>query len=352
MLKTLVTAPLSWLYGMVISIRHKLFDVGMLKSESFDIPVVCVGNITVGGTGKTPHVEYIAGLLAPHYKIAILSRGYKRKTKGFVLSEPRSSCASIGDEPKLLKLKFPNIPVAVCEKRPEGIRRLRRAHPDIELIILDDGFQHRYVKPQVNIVLMDYNRPIYEDHLLPRGRLRDLRSSIDRAHIVIVTKCPKDTKPIEMRLVSKHLDIKPFQSLFFTSVTPAAPRPIYEGIGHPLMRGQDAVVMTGIANPEPFVRQTKESFNVVDTLIFPDHYTYKRKDLATMEEAAAKGAPDTIIIVTEKDAVKLSSSKKIPDNVRKRLYYVPIRIEFMTNFRRNNEEIFVEALNGYIEAKY
>ncbi len=351
MLKKIVTAPLSWIYGLIISVRHKLFDAGILKSVEFDIPVICVGNITVGGTGKTPHTEYIVRQLSPYYKIAILSRGYKRKTKGFVLATDRSSCAAIGDEPKLLKLKFPDIPVAVCESRVAGVQGIRKAHPEVDMVILDDGFQHRYISPRVNIVLMDYSRPIYEDHLLPLGRLRDLKGTIDRAHIVIVTKCPPETKPIDMRIVSKHLDIKPFQSLFFTRTVSAAPVPVYEGIGHPLGRRHDVVVMTGIANPEHLLRQARQQFNVVDVMIYPDHYSYKRKDIALMEKAVAKGSDDTVIIITEKDAVKLSSAKKIPANIRKRLYYIPVSIEFMTNFRRNTKEIFMDSLMGYINKR-
>ncbi|MDE6183014.1 MAG: tetraacyldisaccharide 4'-kinase [Rikenellaceae bacterium] len=348
MLKKIFTAPISWIYGWAISIRHLLFDIGVLKSVEFDIPVICVGNITVGGTGKTPHTEYIIRHLEPHFNIAVLSRGYKRRTKGFVLSTERSTVSEIGDEPKLLKLKFPHIPVAVCESRVTGVEMIRHAHPEVDMIILDDGFQHRYIKPRVSIVLMDYSRPIYRDSLLPSGRLRDLKSSIERAHMVIVTKCPPQTKPIDMRIVSKHLDIRPFQSLFFTTMTPAEPIPLYEGIGAPLANGHDVVVMTAIANPAHMVRQTKERFNVIDTLIYPDHYAYRNKDIAAMEAAVAKGDDNTVIIITEKDAVKLSAPEKIPENIRKRLYYMPISVEFMTDFRHNNPKLFFEALNKYI----
>ena len=169
MLRTLWAAPLAWIYGLVVGIRHKLFDLKILRSEEFDIPIVCVGNLTVGGTGKTPVTEYLIEYFASRYNIAVLSRGYKRKTRGFVLSDVRSSFRAIGDEPKQIKLKYPEIPVAVCERRVEGIRRLREAHPEVNLIILDDAFQHRYVESWVNILLMDYNNPIYHDSFLSQG---------------------------------------------------------------------------------------------------------------------------------------------------------------------------------------
>ena len=175
-LPALIAAPLAWIYGLIINVRHKLFDLKILRSEEFDIPVVCVGNLTVGGTGKTPVTEFLIERLSGERRVAVLSRGYRRRTKGFVLSTPRSSVKSIGDEPKQMKMKYPDVPMAVCEKRAEGIRRLREIHPEIELVILDDAFQHRYVEPWVNILLMDYNRPVYRDRLLPWGRLRHART--------------------------------------------------------------------------------------------------------------------------------------------------------------------------------
>lgn len=215
-LPPLISVPLSWLYGMVVHIRHKLFDLKILRSEEFDIPVVCIGNLTVGGTGKTPVAELLIERFSEHYRVGVLSRGYRRRTKGFVLSTLTSSARTIGDEPRQMKLKYPSVPVAVCEKRAEGIRLLRKAHPEIELIILDDAFQHRYVEPWVNILLMDYNNPVYRDRLLPWGRLRDTRNQIHRANFVLVTKCPDDLNPLDMRIVINSLGLFPYQSLYFT----------------------------------------------------------------------------------------------------------------------------------------
>ena len=193
MLKNLILWPLSILYGIGVSIRNRLFNLGILKIREFDVPIICVGNITVGGTGKTPHTESLINELKNAYRVACLSRGYKRKTSGFVLATENSTANDIGDEPMQIKNKFPEITVAVDADRVRGIKKLMQLPEKPEVIILDDGFQHRYVKADINIMLIDYNRPIYEDHLLPLGRLRESIHAKDRANYVIVTKCHRET---------------------------------------------------------------------------------------------------------------------------------------------------------------
>lgn len=339
----ILAAPLAWIYGGIIDFRHRLFDWGVLKSREFDIPIICVGNITVGGTGKTPHTERLIELLDGDFKAAVLSRGYKRKTKGFVLATVNSSFKKIGDEPKQIKLKYPHIPVAVCEKRAEGIEKLREMHPEVDLIILDDAFQHRYVEPWVNIVLMDYNCPIYEDNLLPMGRLRDRRSQLSRAQMVIVTKCPEDLKPLDYRIVSKNLDLYPYQSLFFTHFVSQAPVPLYPGYGQePIKMGMPVVAMSGIANPSKFLENLRENYDVVRTFTFGDHYTFKMKDIEALGQTLQALPEETIVVVTEKDAVRLMNSRKISDDIKRRLYYVSIRVEFLENkecdFRRQLDQ--------------
>ena len=248
-LPVLIAAPLAWIYGLIINVRHKLFDLKILRSEEFDIPVVCVGNLTVGGTGKTPVTEFLIERLSGERRVAVLSRGYRRRTKGFVLSTPRSSVKSIGDEPKQMKMKYPDVPMAVCEKRAEGIRRLREIHPEIELVILDDAFQHRYVEPWVNILLMDYNRPVYRDRLLPWGRLRDTRGQIDRANFVLVTKCPEDLNPLDMRIVRNSLGLYPYQSLYFSRMEQGEALPLFaDRTERRIRRGDRVIVMAGIAD--------------------------------------------------------------------------------------------------------
>ena len=343
-LPPLISVPLSWLYGMVVHIRHKLFDLKILRSEEFDIPVVCIGNLTVGGTGKTPVAELLIERFSEHYRVGVLSRGYRRKTKGFVLSTPTSSARTIGDEPRQMKLKYPSVPVAVCEKRAEGIRLLRKAHPEIELIILDDAFQHRYVEPWVNILLMDYNRPVYRDRLLPWGRLRDTRNQIHRANFVLVTKCPDDLNPLDMRIVINSLGLFPYQSLYFTRMRQGEITPLFadRAVGK-VREGDPVIAMSGIANPVPLLENLRKRFDVVAELTFDDHHTYRLSDMRRLEALFA-AYPDAVVLTTEKDAVKLTNRKKVPEAVQQRLYYVPIHVSFVAD----SESEFLRQLELYV----
>ena len=343
-LPQLISVPLSWLYGMVVHIRHKLFDLKILRSEEFDIPVVCIGNLTVGGTGKTPVAELLIERFSEHYRVGVLSRGYRRKTKGFVLSTPTSSARTIGDEPRQMKLKYPSVPVAVCEKRAEGIRLLRKAHPEIELIILDDAFQHRYVEPWVNILLMDYNNPVYRDRLLPWGRLRDTRNQIHRANFVLVTKCPDDLNPLDMRIVINSLGLFPYQSLYFTRMRQGEITPLFadRAVGK-VREGDPVIAMSGIANPVPLLENLRKRFDVVAELTFDDHHTYRLSDMRRLEALFA-AYPDAVVLTTEKDAVKLTNRKKVPEAVQQRLYYVPIHVSFVAD----SESEFLRQLELYV----
>lgn len=331
---------------MVVNVRHAFFNWGLLKSKEFDIPIVCVGNLTVGGTGKTPHTEYLVEVLSHHYKVAVLSRGYKRKTKGFYLATPNSSFKRIGDEPKQIKLKFPHVPVAVCESRVKGIEMLREQHPEIELIILDDAFQHRYVEPWVNILLMDYNNPINDDHMLPWGRLRDSKSQLSRAHIVISTKCPVDIRPLDYRLVQNNLDLSPYQTLYFTRFKSEVPIPLFPELAPPAIYPEQTVIaMAGIANPTNFFGRLDRRYTVAHKLTFPDHYSFKMKDMHNIGELLKELPEDTVIIMTEKDAVKLMNSRKVDENIRRRFYYVPISVRF----DNNKEDDFIQQLLKYVK---
>lgn len=343
-LPPLISVPLSWLYGMVVHIRHKLFDLKILRSEEFDIPVVCIGNLTVGGTGKTPVAELLIERFSEHYRVGVLSRGYRRRTKGFVLSTPASSARTIGDEPRQMKLKYPSVPVAVCEKRAEGIRLLRKAHPEIELIILDDAFQHRYVEPWVNILLMDYNNPVYRDRLLPWGRLRDTRNQIHRANFVLVTKCPDDLNPLDMRIVINSLGLFPYQSLYFTRMRQGEITPLFadRAVGK-VRKGDPVIAMSGIANPVPLLESLRKRFDVVAELTFDDHHTYRLSDMRRLEALFA-AYPDAVVLTTEKDAVKLTNRKKVPEAVQQRLYYVPIHVSFVAD----SESEFLRQLELYV----
>lgn len=251
--------PVSWLYGAGVWIRNRLFDWGIYKEKSFDIPVISVGNITVGGTGKTPHTEYLIKLLKPNYKVAVLSRGYKRKSKGFVLAQPNTPVNIIGDEPFQMKQKFPDIYMAVDRDRCHGIEELCNGYtaPGTEVVILDDAFQHRYVKPGMNILLVDYHRPICEDALLPAGRMREPEKGKNRAHIVIITKCPKDITPMDVRVLRKQMGLYPYQQLYFTTLNYGKLYPITrQGKEYPIANiHKDAhiLLVTGIASPAKLI---------------------------------------------------------------------------------------------------
>lgn len=330
--------PLSWIYGVVTGVRNWLFDHKVLPQEEFDVPVVSVGNLTVGGTGKTPHVEYIVGMLAASYNIAVLSRGYKRATKGFILANHNSSPDSIGDEPLQIYHKYGNkVKVAVCENRRQGIKELLRQFPDLQLIVLDDAYQHRYVKPKINILLMDYNRPIYEDKLLPLGRLRESALQTHRADMVIVTKCPEGLAPLSYRLISKHLDLMPYQNLYFSNYRYSEIQPVFPddnpyNVNLASLTHKDTVILlTGVANPRGFVRHFKSYPFKVIVSHYPDHHNFSRDDLKEIKEKfnAASGERK-IILTTEKDAVRLAYNPYFPVSLKSFTFYMPINVRMLS----------------------
>lgn len=319
---------LSWIYRAVITFRHKLYDWGVKKSRSFDIPVVCVGNITVGGTGKTPTAEYLLAMLKPHYNVAILSRGYGRRTKGYREVQVTDNYSDVGDEPLLLKLKFKENVIVVCEDRVEGIERIRKEHPEVTLIVMDDGFQHRSVKAKVNIILVDSTRPIDSDNMLPLGRLRDLPSRLSAAHIFIVTKCSDTMTPIDKRLWYNKLRSIAYQTVYFTRIKSPMIEPLFsfeerEEVNY----GQHAILMTGIGNPRPFVQDAERKFNVVDKLIFRDHHDFTAEDMRKLYDKL-RNHPRAVVIMTEKDAVRLRSAR-LPEQLMRAMYYQPISLSFV-----------------------
>ena len=343
-------APLALIYRIVIGLRNKLFDWKILPSEDFDTPIISVGNLTVGGTGKTPHIEYLIKLLKDKHEVALLSRGYKRKSRGFILATPNCSAKDIGDEPFQIKIKFPNIHVAVDADRRHGIHQLcqEEASKDTEVILLDDAFQHRYVTPGINIVLTDYNRPIYEDSLMPTGMLREPISSLDRAHIIIVTKCPKDINPIDFRVVTKHLDLRPYQRLYFTTFRYGdmrAFRPPHEHkVLSTLLPHTHILLVTGIASAKPLVEKLCEYTRNITHMEYGDHHSFTRAELRNISETYANiEAEDKLIITTEKDAARLSThtlDEVLADN----LYILPIEVEFL----QDQKQSFDRYITDYV----
>ena len=324
------------LYGFALRVRHLLFDLNILKSVEFKIPIICVGNINIGGTGKTPTVEMLVEHYSQSYNVAVLSRGYGRVTKGYRVVNTDDYYRNVGDEPLQIKRKFPNVVVVVCEKRVEGVRRIQQEFPDVNMVIMDDGFQHRYIKPLVNIIIADANRPVYRDHLYPVGNLRDTLNSLHRAHLFVVTKCPDDIKPIYMREYHMYLIEKPSQALFFTRMQVSAPCPIFAEVQTTVEPGAKVIAMSGIGNNLAFQQGLESRYNVVATLAFDDHHAYRKSDLAEMERLLDEH-PDAVIMTTEKDSVKLVNSNAIPGKVRSKLFYERISLRFLAEGR---DELF------------
>lgn len=326
--------PFSWLYGTAINIRNFLFDKHFIRAVEFDVPVVCVGNLTVGGTGKTPHVEYIVSQLRSRYNIAIVSRGYKRETKGFVLANSKSTPETIGDEPYQMYQKFGSFAkVAVCEKRSEAIQRLLDEFPEIDLVILDDAFQHRYIKPKVSVLLMDYNRPVNKDSLLPLGRLREPPEARYRAEILCITKCPTDQTQLNYRLWTKDVSPKPYQDLYFTNYEYQPLRPVFPEDSpyrvelESLTREDSMLLLTGIAHPRYFVQHFKQFPFKKKVMHYPDHHKFQRSDIERIESTfkGMKGK-HKIIVTTEKDAVRLAGNPYFPHHLKPLIFYLPITV--------------------------
>lgn len=341
--------PLSWLYGIGVRIRNWMFDIGLKKSRSFDIPVISVGNLTVGGSGKTPHVEYLVRLLKDKVKVAVLSRGYKRKSKGYVLAGKQTKMQEIGDEPYQMKNKFGDIYVAVDKDRCHGIEQLtgNKETNDTDVILLDDAFQHRHVKPGINILLVDYHRLIIYDKLLPAGRLREPLSGKNRADIVIVTKCPKDMKPMDFRVIMRAMNLYPYQKLFFTTLKYGSLIPVYcgekrrlESIG----KDENIMLLTGIASPEQMVTDLKPYTENIVQMNFPDHHQFTPKDINRINEEFAGMPPPKIIITTEKDNTRLFGMEGLSEEVRHSLFILPVEVCFM----QEQEEMFNEKIIGYV----
>lgn len=329
--------PISRVYGMGMAMRNKMFEHGVLKQTEFDVPVVVVGNISVGGTGKTPHVEYIVNALMRNYNVGVLSRGYKRHTQGFVLATPQSRPEDIGDESYQIYRKFgPRVTVAVCEKRVDGIRKMLDINPAINMFVLDDAFQHRYVKPSVAVVLTEFNHPVFADSLLPYGRLRESADALNRADIVVVTKCPPDMKPMQYRIFKEKLNLFPFQKLFFSRYRYGHLVPVFEEQATEvpavttMRQGVNVLLVTGVANPKPLARYLRRNKAKVKLKRFSDHHNFTSSDLTAIErEFALLEGDDKFIVTTEKDAVRLLNNPYFPHALKSRIFYVPIKVEFI-----------------------
>ena len=337
--------PLAWLYGAGVWLRNKLFDWGCLRSERFDIPVICVGNLAVGGTGKTPHTEYLVRLLVrAGFRPATLSRGYRRHTRGFVLAGEGCDARSIGDEPMQMRLKFPGIRVAVDEDRRRGIRLLSDMdHPKTDVILLDDAFQHRYVRSGLNILLTDYHRLFSEDALMPAGRLREPASGRKRADVVVVTKCPDHMEPDCMAGVAARLRLRPDQRLYFSTLRYGGLYPLYpEGRNVPqeITADTQVLLLTGIASPAALERQLRRSTEQVSVLSYADHHDFAEKDLNHVRERFRRlQARHKLIVTTEKDAARLAGHPGVDGELRPYVSVMPVEVDFLQDKQSFNQNI-------------
>ncbi len=311
MKKTLLSAlkylilPFALLYGFIVFLRNKLYDWNIISSIEFSLPVICVGNITVGGTGKSPHIEYLIDLLAPTYKIATLSRGYRRHTTGFIIANDTSNSREIGDEPFQFKSKYPQITVAVAEERMTAIPLLLQNRQETDIVLLDDAFQHRTVRAGLNILLTDYDRLYTRDYIMPFGLLREGRGGAKRAEIIVVSKCAPDMSLEEKKALTKEIHPLPHQQLYFSSIRYKNIYPLSPFVAN-INKDTQVILVTGIANAEPLIKHLKKDFADVFHLEYKDHHYYTFDDLKEIEEAF-KNMPtnNKIIVTTEKDASRL-----------------------------------------------
>jgi tetraacyldisaccharide 4'-kinase len=335
-MKYLFLYPLSWIYGLVVYFRNQMYDLGILRSTEFDVPVISIGNITVGGTGKTPQVEYLVNLLHEKYEVATLSRGYKRKTSGFRFVEITSKAIEVGDEPLQIKSRFPDITVSVCENRVLGVKTLLEPKngriPDV--VLLDDAFQHRRITPGINMLLIDYNRQIKDDSLLPAGRLREGKAQIRRANVIVYTKCPNEVTPIMRRILQKDVRLKPYQSLFFTALSHGIIEPVFSATkpdqSFYTEKSYSLLVLTGIAAPNLIYAHLKQFSKKVEILSFSDHHYYSDSDIqSVMRKFEEIKSDKKMIVTTEKDSMRLKDLANLPDDFKMNLYYLPVKVKFL-----------------------
>ena len=342
--------PFSWLYGLIMHMRNWLYDTGIYQSESFDIPVINIGNITVGGTGKTPHVEYVARILQEKYTVALLSRGYKRKTSGFVLANENATAETIGDEPFQMKQNLgEKIIVAVDADRKRGIWKLLKSQPEIDVILLDDAFQHRRVTPGLNILLVDYNRPICKDRHLPAGNLREASSEKKRADIIIVSKCPSNILPIEVRTFTTELKALPYQNTFFSTYRYGDLRHITKS-ERPLnlneLQHYNVLLVTGIAEPQVLKSHLETLTKNLRAIRYADHHNFSQNDIKHIEKTFLEMPQSkSIIITTEKDAVRLKNHlANFCEICHSKIYVLPIEVDIL----QDKEDQFSKKIMDFI----
>ncbi len=314
-------------YGWYMSLRNFLYDSNTIKSDKSTIPSIGIGNITVGGTGKTPHSEYIIELLKDKFQVAYLSRGYKRKTRGWRDTSKDVSAKTIGDEPYQIYSKYPDVTVAVCENRLKGVENLKKHYPNTQIVVLDDVYQHRSISPDLNILLIDYNRLTYYDHLIPLGRLREKAENTDRAEIIIITKCPEDFRPVDCLSVRTKIRPLPFQKLIFGRIVYKNLEPIYNTPADFDTNDKTVIAVSGLAHSDNYFSYLKTLSPKVINVKHPDHHNYAAKDIANISKIVAEH-PNSIVVITEKDKAKFDSIS-LPYDISNRIFCLGIKVDFI-----------------------
>ncbi len=342
--------PFSLLYGLAVWSRNKLFDKGIFTSSSFNLPVIGVGNLSAGGTGKSPMVEFLLNTFQHKYKLAVLSRGYKRKTAGYALANTKTTALEIGDEPMLFYNKFPAVTIAVGEERIVAIPQLLHDKPDTNVIILDDAFQHRYVTAGLDILLTDYNNLFTRDWFLPTGDLRDMKSSYKRAGVIVVTKCKAGLSAEEKETITKEIGLYPHQQIFFTTIDYGVPYHIISKELRPVSANIEVLLVTGIANPRPLKKYLSDNTASYYEMAFSDHHVFSIDDLKDIRKRFDSiSATDKMILTTEKDAVRLTKfNQSLADYP---FYVMPMRIRFLFNEEQRFTEIISKFISGFNNKK-
>ena len=328
--------PFSWIFLLITHVRNYLYDRGLKPSVKFELPVISVGNLSVGGTGKTPMIEHLIRILADEFQLATLSRGYGRKSKGIRMASAKESPLTIGDEPFQFYKKFGDrITVAVGEERALAIPTILQEYPQTEIILLDDAFQHRRVSPSLNILLSDYNRPFYKDVPLPAGRLREGRQGAARADVIIITKCPGEISDDEMMDIEKLIRLYAEKPIFFTSIRYGNPLPFSNKLASPT---QNVMLISGIANPKPLEDYVRQTYTLLKHLKFKDHHTYTHSDIEAIAKEADRN-PEMCIMTTEKDKVKLEMPEFQATVNKLPFFYLPIEIDFLKDGKDFDEMV-------------
>lgn len=344
-IRLIFLAPLGILYGLIALIRRRLYEGNPSRRFVSTLPTICIGNLAVGGTGKTPHVEYLVRLLSSQYRVATLSRGYMRQTTGFLstLQNQNLTAEEIGDEPMQMHVKFPEMEVTVCEQRKEGLFRLQTSenHPDV--VLLDDAYQHLKVRCGLNILLTDFSRPYWRDLPLPAGNLREFRSAAATADVVVVTKSPADLTQEAASIFARENGLHRQKHLFFSTYQYELPVPLTpSSASFRFNEHTKILLLTGIANPQPLLSHLRSQFSNIEHVSFPDHHQFTEDEIERLCQKLAEQGENSVVLTTEKDAMRLLSG-----NLKKIVYLhpffaIPIKVEFMFNEDKEFNEIIID----------